>query len=63
MCHNAPHEPTYGNEVLTDWGNLHYSDGLTIIELNGKCAMSYKHFLEKHQALHGICALWVKQIQ
>ena len=43
---NLPMEMRYQlyGEIFTTVTML---DGLTIIELNGKCATHYKHFLEK----------------
>ena len=38
-------------------------DGLTVIDLNGKCMTCYNHFLEKYQVLLGIDTLWAKLVQ
>ena len=59
---NLPMEMRYQlfGEIFT---TVALSDGLTVIELNGKCMTCYNHFSEKHQVLHRISALWVKLVQ
>ena len=59
---NLPMEMWYQpfGEIITTVTLL---DDLTVIELNGKYTNRYEHFFGKHQTLHAVYVLLVKQVQ